>query len=409
MADRALAILGARYKSWKDDGTVNSGGYVYFYEAGTSTLKDTYSDPEKTTANANPVVLDTRGEASIYGTGAYKIIEQDSDETQLGDEMDGVLLLEVSDDILALLDDPTTAAMRATLGLGTAATKDTGTSAGNVVMLDSSGKYPAADGSQITNIAAGAAALPYGYKQGFVLSRSANTTLGITAGACRDRTDTVNIRQTSAFTKTLTTWSAGTGGGCLQTGLTLSTNSWYHVFGIYNATSGTSDFMVSSSATSPSVAATASGYSAFRRIGSFYTDTNPYITNFSQFGDQILWLDPPLDVDIANLGSTAQLAALSVPTGVKVQAQIRVTVQDSNTDAVYVYISSPDANDEAAQGAGTSPIGGIVATTSNKRYGGGELIVRTDVSGQIRIRGNEGNTEVDITTIGWFDDFGRNG
>ena len=51
-----------------------------------------------------------------------------------------------------LLDDADAAAMRSTLGLGTAATGTTGTSAGNVVALDGSGRLPAVDGSQLTGI-----------------------------------------------------------------------------------------------------------------------------------------------------------------------------------------------------------------------------------------------------------------
>lgn len=39
-----------------------------------------------------------------------------------------------------------------TADLGTAASLDTGTSAGNVVILDGSAKLPAVDGSQLTNI-----------------------------------------------------------------------------------------------------------------------------------------------------------------------------------------------------------------------------------------------------------------
>ena len=59
----------------------------------------------------------------------------------------------------ALLDDADAAAQRTTLGLGTAAVTDTGTSAGNTVVLDGSARLPAVDGSQLTNLpAAGAAA-----------------------------------------------------------------------------------------------------------------------------------------------------------------------------------------------------------------------------------------------------------
>ena len=58
----------------------------------------------------------------------------------------------------ALLDDADASAQRTTLGLGTAAVADTGTSAGNVVVLDGSARLPAVDGSQLTNLSTGATA-----------------------------------------------------------------------------------------------------------------------------------------------------------------------------------------------------------------------------------------------------------
>ena len=56
------------------NGVNMAGGLVYFYITGTTTPKDTYSDEAKTVPNANPVVLDARGEADIYLDGEYKII-----------------------------------------------------------------------------------------------------------------------------------------------------------------------------------------------------------------------------------------------------------------------------------------------------------------------------------------------
>ena len=61
-----------------------SGGKVYFYVAGTSTLKDTYSDPEGTTKNSNPVILDSRGEADIYlDRDPYKIVVKDASDVTI--------------------------------------------------------------------------------------------------------------------------------------------------------------------------------------------------------------------------------------------------------------------------------------------------------------------------------------
>ena len=50
-----------------------SGGKVYTYAAGTTTPQTTWSDAAGTVANANPVILDSRGEASIFWVGTYKI------------------------------------------------------------------------------------------------------------------------------------------------------------------------------------------------------------------------------------------------------------------------------------------------------------------------------------------------
>jgi hypothetical protein len=52
----------------------------------------------------------------------------------------------------SLLDDADASAMRTTLGLGTAATLSVGTGANNIPQLDGSGKLPAVDGSQLTNV-----------------------------------------------------------------------------------------------------------------------------------------------------------------------------------------------------------------------------------------------------------------
>ena len=57
-----------------------SGGRVYTYSAGTSTPYPTYTDSTGSVANTNPVVLDARGEASIWleQGKAYKIELRDS-------------------------------------------------------------------------------------------------------------------------------------------------------------------------------------------------------------------------------------------------------------------------------------------------------------------------------------------
>ncbi len=63
-----------RFKATDSSGVPYAGGKVYTYRAGTSTSKVTYSNMGCTTANANPVILDANGEATIWLKGNYKII-----------------------------------------------------------------------------------------------------------------------------------------------------------------------------------------------------------------------------------------------------------------------------------------------------------------------------------------------
>lgn len=69
----AILMPNGRHKYFANDGTPLAGGKVYTYEAGTNTPKTTWADEAGTIPNANPVILDSRGEAFIRWDGAYKV------------------------------------------------------------------------------------------------------------------------------------------------------------------------------------------------------------------------------------------------------------------------------------------------------------------------------------------------
>ncbi|MCK5614460.1 hypothetical protein KAR91_72015 [Candidatus Pacearchaeota archaeon] len=72
----AGAILNNPMFSASDDnGDPLTGGLLYSYIEGTSTPKALYTDKACSVPDTNPVVLDSRGEAEIYGvTGGYKLV-----------------------------------------------------------------------------------------------------------------------------------------------------------------------------------------------------------------------------------------------------------------------------------------------------------------------------------------------
>ncbi|MEI7507841.1 MAG: tail fiber protein [Flavobacterium sp.] len=61
-----------------------AGGFLYTYEAGTTTPQATYVDAAASTANSNPIILDSRGEANIWLSSAnYKFKLTDANGTEI--------------------------------------------------------------------------------------------------------------------------------------------------------------------------------------------------------------------------------------------------------------------------------------------------------------------------------------
>lgn len=81
-----LNFLGGSFQGFDDQGNVLALGKVYFYEPGSSTPKDTYTDSTLATANANPVVLNTNGRAAVWLNGNYKVILKDANDNTIDNQ-----------------------------------------------------------------------------------------------------------------------------------------------------------------------------------------------------------------------------------------------------------------------------------------------------------------------------------
>lgn len=59
------------------------GGKLYTYDAGTTNPRTTWQDSNATVPNTNPVVLDARGEATVFWSGVYKVILKDASDNTI--------------------------------------------------------------------------------------------------------------------------------------------------------------------------------------------------------------------------------------------------------------------------------------------------------------------------------------
>lgn len=73
-----------RLQFFASDGSFLVGGKLYTYAAGTTTPLATYTSSSGSTANTNPVVLNSRGETSVWlGSSQYKFVLKDANDVEI--------------------------------------------------------------------------------------------------------------------------------------------------------------------------------------------------------------------------------------------------------------------------------------------------------------------------------------
>lgn len=247
--------------------------------------------------------------------------------------------------------------------------------------------------------------------QGLVISNNggdADHDLDIATGEARDITDADTMVLESAFTKSLgpssMQWAVGTGNGGLDgqesTPGTPDADTWYHVWLIKRSDTGLVDVLFSESATAPTMP---TNYDRKRRIGSVLTDGSANILGFQMFEAisgvrSVLWDDPPLDIDVTDLGTSSTDYTLSVPTGFNVRI-IMNAVSFKSASQASVYIRNPDTDDEApSQTAG--PLSNLRSDATGVTISR-HIIVLSNMASQISARSSLVNTTFRIATLGW--------
>ena len=250
------------------------------------------------------------------------------------------------------------------------------------------------------------AGLPRGYLSGMGLSNATDTAHDITVavGEVRDNANAVDIVLASAMTKRIdATWASGSGNGGLASGVSIATNTWYHVHAI--VVSGSVDIGFDTSITAANLVANNSA-SAFRRIGAVLTDGSANILNFIQDGDEFIFKAQIININATAIGTARVTQAVSAPLGVQTRAILGLVGQVANANnGVRVTLTHPDVTDATptSQNANNA---GENSSDNNGTFASGTHIVLTNTSSQIAIR-QDFNSSLSMNTNGYYDRRGQ--
>lgn len=291
---------------------------------------------------------------------------------------------------------------------------------GQIITWDATGAIaavgPGTSGQVLTSNGAGAApsfqlidtSLPRSYLAGLQTSNNSTDSdhdVDIAVGECRGSDDDEDIALASVFVKQIdASWAAGTNAGGLSSSLTLSADTWYHVHAIN--VGGFSDVGFDTSLTAANLVTDHSA-TAYRRIGAVLTDASSNISAFKQAGNTFLWIDP--QDDFAGAGSsTGATATLSTPPGLELNANVIIHTDGLQGGGTKIhYLSNLDVNNDAASiSASPGYSVGFSSNAATTATGGGQVVVLTNTSSQIRYRSGDG-TNIEIHTLGWWDPRGR--
>jgi hypothetical protein len=225
----------------------------------------------------------------------------------------------------------------------------------------------------------------------------ANNDIDFTAGNFKF-SDLSSDAVLSAMTKRLdASWVAGTNQGGLDTG-SKANSTWYHCYAIKNLTSGVSDAIFSTNATTPSLPA---GYTKFKRVGSVKTNASGNIFSFLQKDKFFEWAGGGIQDYSGNITTTEALKPLTTPLGIISQAKINYSCFAVAVTANKIYLRNPALTSRNNTEVGVFGNGGVLYDF------GGNCEVFTNNSSEIHIStANATNATLAsfiINTLGYYD------
>jgi hypothetical protein len=243
-----------------------------------------------------------------------------------------------------------------------------------------------------------------------ILSNDTDTDhdINITAGICRTADNTASMELTSEQTKKIdVNWATGNDAGGIQSGESgVSNTTWYHVH-VFTV-GATVEVGFDTSITAAGLIANHGGAAGkYRRIGAVLTDGSANILGFTQVGDEFLWDDPPLDINVSSVTS-ATLYAMSTPLGVRCKVNFNFYLS-SLGNSEGAYFTCPDQDDETPAIASPGPVPQSASTNNNGSIiaVGGLASTMTNTSSQVRVDSQDTSFTLTATTLNYIDRRGR--
>jgi len=256
---------------------------------------------------------------------------------------------------------------------------------------------------------------PRSYLAGLNISTpGASNVVTFQPGAATDSTNADMMVKPSAQSRNIANWTAPGSGGLLDVGSAGAVNTWYHFYVIKRSDTGVVDFCMSLSAAAPTFGSNIpAAYTLFRRIGSGRLNASAQWVKFIQDGDLFQWDATLPDVNVANPGGAAVLRAISVPPGIRVEAQlvtgflITSATSAAADNPAGILLTDPSISDQ-----GPNIVGAMTAVAywgTNLTQAGVWARCMTNTAQQIRTRLYQGNanTTLYIGTTGWMDRRGK--
>ena len=247
-----------------------------------------------------------------------------------------------------------------------------------------------------------------GYIDGFIMTNDTDTVndISVSVGACRDAADGENIETSAAIVKRIdANWATGTGAGGFPSGLTLTADTWYHMF-VIRSSLGVIDAGFDTTSNGANLLTDAANFSEYRRIGSVLTNGSSGIINFVQTGNWFFWNAVQQDVSNTSQSTTEVEYTMSVPPDFKFLGEFSNDNQDNNANDLIVYIHDPDVSDQTA-------IAGRFSLKAHNEGGqnvasGSRFQCFTNTSSQVAARASQGSLEAfRISTYGYKDSRGK--